>query len=90
MRQQFHVFGTVQGVGYRWYARHHALRLSLRGWVRNEPDGTVLAEAQGTPEALLEFYEALVRGPASAEVTEVRRHEQLEVPDAARHFEITH
>ncbi|MDX9910895.1 MAG: acylphosphatase [Phycisphaerales bacterium] len=39
--------GRVQGVGFR--ATTHAVASDHRvtGWVRNEPDGTVLAEVQG-------------------------------------------
>ena len=35
------VAGAVQGVAFRWQASVEAERLGVRGWVRNEPDGTV-------------------------------------------------
>ena len=39
--------GTVQGVGFRYRARHAARMFGCTGWVRNEPDGTVTMEIQG-------------------------------------------
>jgi acylphosphatase len=64
MRVAFHVHGMVQGVGYRRFAAREADALGLAGWVRNEPDGSVCGVAEGGPEALAAFREALARGPA--------------------------
>ena len=44
--------GWVQGVGFRWRARQAADHYGCTGWVRNEWDGTVLMEIQGTEEAI--------------------------------------
>ena len=46
------VGGSVQGVGFRYFAVYTARRLGLTGWVRNDPDGTVTMEVQGR-EALI-------------------------------------
>ena len=48
LRRRWRFTGTVQGVGFRYYARAAALHLGLTGWVRNEYDGTVLLEIQGS------------------------------------------
>ncbi|RHP44007.1 acylphosphatase [Clostridium sp. AF32-12BH] len=40
--------GQVQGVGFRYTAKYLAQSLGLTGWVRNEYDGTVLLEIQGS------------------------------------------
>jgi len=40
--------GSVQGVGFRWRARHAANLYGCTGWVRNEWDGSVTMEIQGT------------------------------------------
>ncbi len=39
--------GIVQGVFFRANTRREALRLCLKGWVRNLPDGTVEALVEG-------------------------------------------
>ena len=40
--------GTVQGVGFRWTTQELARQRGVAGWVRNESDGTVTAELQGS------------------------------------------
>jgi acylphosphatase len=62
------VTGRVQGVFYRASARAEAERLGLDGFVRNEPDGSVYAEAEGEKETLERFVEWCRRGPPQAEV----------------------
>lgn len=44
-----HVFfsGIVQGVGFRFTARHLAGRYNVGGWVVNLPDGRVELTAEG-------------------------------------------
>ncbi|MCI1497608.1 MAG: acylphosphatase [Atopobiaceae bacterium] len=51
-----HFVGQVQGVGFRWTSRRIALELGLTGWVRNEWDGSVRMELQGTPDAISSFF----------------------------------
>ena len=51
--------GEVQGVGFRWTSRSVANRLGVTGWVRNEWDGSVSAEIQGTGEQIAEFFGTL-------------------------------
>ena len=36
------VYGRVQGVFYRDWTVENACELGLAGWVRNQPDGTVV------------------------------------------------
>lgn len=48
IRKKVSVYGSVQGVGFRYRAEHAANMLGVTGWVRNEPDGSVLLEMQGT------------------------------------------
>ena len=65
------VSGSVQGVGFREMTRRRALALGLRGWVRNEGDGSVAVHAEGPGEALDELLDFLRRGPRGATVSEV-------------------
>lgn len=65
------VTGRVQGVWFRASAQAEAVRLSLHGFVRNEVDGSVYAEAEGAKEALETFVAWCRRGPARAEVERV-------------------
>jgi acylphosphatase len=69
------ITGKVQGVFYRASARAEAERLGLSGFVRNEPDGSVYAEAEGAQEALERFVEWCRRGPPHARVDGVAKSE---------------
>jgi acylphosphatase len=59
LRIQVRFSGRVQGVGFRATARSIARHHSITGWVRNEPDGSVLLEAQGHAAAVRAFLDAL-------------------------------
>ena len=52
IRRRWRFTGTVQGVGFRYYARAAALHLAVTGWVANNWDGSVTLEAQGERAAL--------------------------------------
>ena len=64
------VRGWVQGVGYRAYVVRIARELDLSGWVRNQSDGSVEAEAVGDDVALRRFAVALRSGPVPGRVLE--------------------
>lgn len=70
---RFH--GRVQGVFFRDFIQKEAQRLDLRGFVRNEPDGTVYAEAEGKEEKLEEFLELCKKGSQSAKIDNVETEE---------------
>ena len=74
----FIVKGRVQGVGFRWFVHREAADLGLRGWVRNNADGTVELVAAGTPEDLEELRAALRRGSRGSRVDAVVEHELVE------------
>jgi acylphosphatase len=67
------VFGRVQRVGFRAFARRAAQSLGLRGWVRNRSDGTVELVAAGAVEELDELARRLQAGPPGALVEGVRQ-----------------
>ena len=49
-------------MGFRWRARHAARAVGATGWVRNERDGRVSMELQGTQEQIDRVLDALERG----------------------------
>ena len=65
-----HVFisGRVQGVSFRYYTYHEALRLGLAGWVRNLRDGRVEAVFEGERAAIDTVLEWCKNGPPAATV----------------------
>jgi len=63
--------GRVQGVGYRAFVEHEALRLGLDGWVRNRRDGTVEAVFSGADDVVAAMIDACRRGPPAARVEAV-------------------
>ncbi|GFN22294.1 acylphosphatase [Thermanaeromonas sp. C210] len=77
LRARFSVCGRVQGVGYRYFAFHHAVDLGLSGWVRNCYDGTVEGVVEGPGERVQQFLSLCRQGPrwARVEGVEVRYEE---------------
>jgi acylphosphatase len=71
------VHGRVQGVFFRDTCRQEAERSRVAGWVRNEPDGTVGALFEGSPDAVDRLVDWCRQGPPRAQVRRV------EVTDAA-------
>ena len=65
----FQIWGTVQGVGFRYTMQRQANALGLCGWVRNCADGSVEAVACGDPQALAELRLWATHGPRNAIVT---------------------
>ena len=66
------VTGRGQGVCFRQATRETAVRLGLRGWVRNLPDGRVEAEAEGACEAIEALVAFCRRGPEAARVDDLQ------------------
>lgn len=75
---RFRVTGRVQGVGFRWFVREQARALGLAGWVRNDPDGSVVLEVAGESDAVAALQAAVATGPSGAHVTAVRAGESPE------------
>jgi acylphosphatase len=62
------ITGKVQGVFFRASTKDEADRLGLSGIVRNEPDGSVYIEAEGSEEMILSFEQWCRKGPSRARV----------------------
>ena len=84
---QVRVSGRVQGVAFRWEAQHAAQGFGVTGWVRNEPDGSVVAHVEGEPDAVNDMVVWLRAGPPAARVTNVAVRDAA--PTGADSFEIT-
>ena len=63
------VKGKVQGVWFRKYTLNEAVRLELKGFVRNEINNTVYIEAEGTLTTLNEFIKWLYKGSPLSKVS---------------------
>ena len=61
IRRHYIFEGDVQGVGFRWYASQAASAAGVTGWVRNEYDGSVTLELQGTADQIDAAVEMLGR-----------------------------
>ena len=69
------ISGVVQGVGFRFWAKRCADELGIRGFARNEKDGSVCTEIEGDPSALEEFVTRCRKGPPFAHVERVSTEE---------------
>ena len=69
--RRFIIRGRVHGVGFRVFTEDVARREGIHGWVRNLPDGSVEAAAEGDSEALERFERAVRHGPPAARVDSV-------------------
>jgi len=65
------VRGRVQGVWFRASAEREAARLGVAGFARNERDGSVTVEAEGSTAAVDAMEAWCGIGPPRAEVTRV-------------------
>ncbi|WP_324672005.1 acylphosphatase [Hymenobacter sp. GOD-10R] len=72
----YHIYGRVQGVFFRQSSQKEAQKLGLVGYAHNEPDGSVLIEAEGSVEALAAFESWCRKGPANARVDRVEVQEE--------------
>ena len=72
---QIKVAGKVQGVWFRDSTLKKAQELDIKGFVKNQADGSVYIEAEGTPKAIKEFIKWCHEGPPFAKV------DSLEIKD---------
>lgn len=67
--RRIQVFGRVQGVFFRASTKEKADMLGIKGWVKNEPDSSVLIIATGSGKQLEELEAWCRKGPIMADVT---------------------
>ncbi|MBN2411886.1 acylphosphatase [candidate division KSB1 bacterium] len=63
------VHGVVQGVGFRYFAYREAQSYKLKGYVRNNTDGSVESEVEGQKPYVEAYIGALHRGSSYSHVT---------------------
>ena len=83
------ITGHVQGVAYRNWTKSRARALGLRGWVRNDVSGAVIAHLEGDKTAVHQLVEEFWQGPGAASVRDVQTERTVAKPAAAQ-FEIRH
>ena len=72
VRAHVTVRGAVQGVWYRGSMQEEARRRRVAGWVRNERDGSVVAEVEGEQAAVDALIAWAHHGPPGARVIDVQ------------------
>jgi len=70
-RATIRVYGEVQGVGFRAWVARKAVRLGLKGYVENQPDGSLLIVVEGERGRIEELVEECRRGPPLSRVESV-------------------
>ena len=86
IRREVHYSGRVQGVGFRWTARHLAQSYAVTGLVKNLDDRRVLLVAEGDRAELDRFLAAIaesmgtnIRNVAIAESTVTGEYTSFEI-----------
>ncbi len=69
------VKGKVQGVFYRATTKAVADQLGVKGFVKNEADGSVYIEAEGEAVMIESFLEWCQEGPDRAQIDHIESNE---------------
>ncbi len=80
------VKGRVQGIGYRLFVKSKAESLGLKGYAKNNADGSVEVIAEGPVEKLENLLNELKKGPFLARVDEIKS--VLKKPVGEKGFQI--
>jgi acylphosphatase len=88
LARRFRVSGSVQGVGFRYFAEDVALRVGVMGYVKNLSDGSVEVYAIGSAPQLDELRGELGHGPRMARVDRLDESDAAMQPEFASSFTI--
>lgn len=88
LAKRFFVSGTVQGVGFRFFAERVAARLGVAGYVKNLFDGRVEVYAIGSAAQLDALKDELRSGPRFATVTALTEADAEVLPVFSNGFTI--
>ncbi|AFZ43834.1 acylphosphatase [Halothece sp. PCC 7418] len=86
VRAHVYISGKVQGVGYRLSTQSEAVKLGIKGWVRNVFDGSVEAVFEGEPKAVDQMIQWCHQGPPAAVVRDVQV--EYETPEGFSQFQV--
>jgi acylphosphatase len=86
IRDHMVITGSVQGVGFRYRAYHLADMLGVTDWVRNEWDGSVELEVQGTQTAINELLTRINQG-SYVNIEDIR-HKRMPVDEQEHSFHV--
>lgn len=70
---QLTIHGKVQGVSYRYNTKKQAQKHNIKGWVKNQKDGTVKIKAQANKEKLKKLIQWCKKGPTRAQVQKIEK-----------------
>lgn len=73
---RFLVQGTVQGIFFRQFVKEHAEELKLKGFVRNLESGEVEVIVEGEADSIGRLAGLLKKGPAHAQIRNVKAEER--------------
>ena len=59
IRKEFHFEGNVQNIGFRFEVQSHAKPLGITGYAKNNDDGSVTAELQGSEKNINKVIKSL-------------------------------
>ena len=71
-RAEIIVKGLVQGVGFRYYVLRKANELELKGYFKNQMDGTVLTVVESEKSKIEVLFNYLKIGPMHADVRDIK------------------
>jgi acylphosphatase len=83
------IYGHVQGVFYRMSTKEKAKELNVKGFILNDPDGSVFIEAQGDEKNLSKLIEWCKTGPKHAHIDNVE-YQVIPLKKKHRSFMIIH
>ncbi|OZJ05847.1 hypothetical protein BZG36_00886 [Bifiguratus adelaidae] len=89
----FEVFGDVQGVNFRHYAREKAKQLKLVGYCRNTESGSVAGKVQGSPSAVEEYKKFLRYEGSPVSTVHDAKFKEEDLPNGQleyKSFRVTH
>lgn len=81
------IYGEVQGVGYRKWAKDTADKLKITGWARNASDGSVELFLQGQEDEINNILSLCWEGPNLADVEDVLTQDSI-IDESITFFEV--